>query len=241
MHAPPIHASSKDVFDVEPHHALRCLACGYPLQPGGKLRCSECGKQFTMPTLARWFDGDGEAHLKVINTLVLIVLTLKLWVLVPNLAVLARLGDAAMAAWACAMSRQNKEGSLGAIFGMAGAIAAGAGVLFAFGSTLEFYTLNLVAAPLLVCAVLHDPEIGDVLGRSATRTVGVAIVIVAPLLAAALYFLERVAPANAGPPGASFVLKTLIPHLLATAGWAWAWWSLRHVRRTLYAPLEESE
>lgn len=219
--------------------AIRCLRCGYPLQAGGKLRCSECGGRVTPAALARWFDGEMEAHLKVLSTLALIVLALKLWVLLPNLASLARLGDATVAACTCALARQQKEGGLGAIFGMAGAIAAGSGILFAFSAPLEFYTLNLVAAPLLVCAVLNDPDVGDVLGRAVTRAISIGIALLAPLVAAGLFFMER-SLQGAALPDPTFVLKTAIPHVLATAAWGWAWWTLRQVQRSLYAPLPDS-
>ncbi len=221
---------------------VRCLQCGYPLQPESDYRCPECGAQYEIETLQRWYGGAERGRLDILCWLLGAVLFVQLWI-IPQTLPWARLLTAAALGLACYQASQGKLDSIGGYFAAAGGIVSVVMLAFACptGAQLAYYPLSLTGAALLVLAVIHDAD-GWIVGqRRGVRGVAMAWLVAGPLLAGLAYVLwPALTSAGVPAPYDQLIAHGAVPALAAFMGWGWAAWTIFRVRRMLFAKFPEA-
>ena len=209
----------------------RCLHCGYPIADSPELRCSECGRTYEHETLEYWFSGEEQRRFEHVLWLVIAALFMKL-LLLPQLLGLGRVGGGLAVMAAGYLASRGKTQSTGGYFAIATTIV-GAVMALGFACTtapLPYYTLDIIAACLLLLGMLHDPVGGVVGGTSGGRRITPIILFAAPVFAIACYGLERLVATPGSlilpPPGSGPSLWEIyspfgfvVPYLTAIGVW----------------------
>jgi len=240
---PALASSSDDDSPPDGPPRFRCLRCGYPIADLRNPRCNECGRVHTKDTLEWWFSDEERTRLNNVIWLVLAVIFTKL-MFIPLIMGLARCGGAVAVGVACTVAMNGKKGTVGGYCGVSGLIIAvimGLGFSWDAAYAVPFYTLEMVAACLLLLSVLHDPMGGGVGGALPARQIAPILLFVVPLLGAGCWWLQKAVGPDLGifsgwEPFTPFGF--ILPYVAAAAVWVFVWLALAGTRKMLFASLE---
>lgn len=213
----------------------RCLGCGYPLM---SWRCSECGLQNDPATVNRWFHGEEKTRLDRIIWSVVAVLLLQLWTPLP-LYWVTRILAAVASGVACYSAAMGRRDTMPGFAAAAGVVASVVLALLSFGGrfSLPYYAVHMACGGLLLISAVSDPRV-RVLGWRVSRLAGLAVLVVAPLLAYGLGELYRSEP---NPTHTLEIwLLGVTPFCFAAATWGFAGAWIFRTRQRLFGAAEDS-
>lgn len=211
---------------------LRCLHCGYGLLEQSGFRCSECGTQYRIETLNRWFSGQERNRFERVLWLVRAALLIHILIL-PDLLNIVRL-DLAQAGWmlaagaigwACFLAGRGKYSQIAGHYAVGGiavaSILAFQAIRGSWGNAIVMMTpalcaLDAIGACLLLLAMIADVERVELWGARRARVVMLAMLVALPLLAASSILTANAlrGPMTPSGFGAVFAPPVVAPSLL---------------------------
>ena len=242
----------------------RCLRCGYRLLPESGLRCSECGRQHTQQQMETWFSGAEQRRIELIIWRIGAGLFLRLWPIPQMLnllwlpvLLLAPLGAAILAGWACGTVVKRPLDSARAKYALAGVLLAAGEFLWSLreflnGSflagpeyTMTYVALDLMLAWLLFAALARPADGADVWGAARARWIAFIGLMATPVFAVCYTLLSNMTYVageifGGGLPSGLLgsLLGHLVPYVVLVAVWAFLWHWFASFRRALFVPRE---